>query len=281
MPMRLNFARSLDFTGAIVAGGNPRIFLDGGPTYDELTLATNLAADEFTLIIEVDGDTRVKLTGQQLLDREAYDGRTVTSGYFVFSFVDNISRMLQGEALTGLTTQPGQRITVSLEIAADAETVSPTAVLYAETSPNRPTEYVLRVIPEQIPVTSTGENTFNGFRRAARPAFEVVPVVGIRRIFNYGPVSALAVDQDGRQIYGKRNLPKAVNDARLKRNGKTVPTSSTCFVFDPIVKGNVIQDLLDTYSNEYLRFTYTTTSDADITAITEYVENVRPMPRAA
>lgn len=274
MPSRLNFGKSLDFTGAVATGASPRLFLDGGPTYEELTLKTNLTAAEFTFIVEVDGDTRVKLTGQQMLDREAYDGRAVTAGYFVYSFADNIARMLQGEAMTSMTTQPGQRITVTVQCGTIV-TGSPTIELFAETSPNRPHEFILRTIPEQVPITSIGENSFPGFRRGSRPG-----VNAIRRIFGYGPVSHLAVEQDGRSVFGKNNLLKAANDARLLRNGKTVPTSSTCYVFDPIVKGNVIHDLLDTYSAEYLRFIWTTTAATDVTAITEYVEDVRPSKAA-
>lgn len=281
MGSRINYAKGLDFNGTIGPGAVLKVFLDGGPTYEEMTLATNIPAANFTFIVEVNGDQRVKLTGQQMLDREAYDGRTATSGYFVFSFADNISRILQGEMLTSMTTQPGDRVAVSVEIAADDDTESPTAQLYVETSPNRANEFVLRCIPEQVPVTQTGENTFSGFRRGSRTAVDAVPHLSIRRIFNYGPITKLAIEQDRRSVFGHRNLDKAVNDARLKRNGKTVPTSSTCFVYDPILKGNVIVDLLDTFSVEYLRFTYTTSATTDITAITEYVEDVRPLKRAA
>ena len=267
---RLNFSQSLDFEGTVAANGNPRLYLDGGPTIEELTLETNLAADEFTLVIEVDGDKRVEITAQQMLDREAYDGRAVTSGYFVLSLSDALARTIQGEGMTGLTTQPGQRVLISVEIGATVAAGSPSLVLHTETSPNRPEEFLLYILPEAVPVSKVGENEFSGFRRGNSPGKHF-----IRRSFGYGAITHLSIEQDRRSIYGKRELAKAVNDARLLRNGKTVPTSSTCYVYDPIVKGNVIADLQDTFSREALRATFTTSDSNDITALTEYVHDVR------
>ena len=273
MGMRLNFGQSLDLIGTMTNGGTLKAFLDGGPTYDEFTIATNLAAAEFTLVVEVDGDRRVEITGQQMLDREAYDGRTATSGYFVFSFADALARTIQGEALTGLTTMPGQRILVSLELADSGIAGTETVTLYAETSEARAEQFRLYCLPEAVPVSQTGENTFDGFRQGTRPEQNF-----IRRIFNYGNITKLSVEQDRRYIFGKRELAAAVNTARLKRNGKTEPSS--CYVLDPILKGNVNKDLLDTFSREMLRFTYTTGDSNDITALTEYVQDVRPVAAA-
>ena len=274
MGSRLNFGKSLDFEGTVGASGNPKVFLDGGPTIDEIVLETNLAAAEFTLIVEIDGDERVKITGTEMLAREAYEGRTATSGTFVLSFSDAVARTLQGEMITGMTTQPGQRVLISVEIGSTVTPVTPTLTMYAETSGNRATEYLLYIRPESVPVTKTGENFFAGFRRGTRPGRHF-----IRRIFQYGAITHLEIEQDRRSVYGKRGLPKATNDARLKRNGKTVPTG--CYVYDPIVKGNVIMDMLDTFAVEALRFTYTTSDSNDIKALTEYVHDVRPLPQAA
>ena len=276
MPSRLNFAQSLDFEGSIAAGGNPKVFIDGGVTIDELTLKTNLEADEFTLVIEIDNEKRVEITGTQMLDREAYDGRSATSDQFVLSFADALARTLQGEVMTGLVTQPGQRVVVSLEIESSVTPVTPTATLFAETSGNRVEEFKLYILPETIPVTKTGENQFAGFRRGTAPGRYY-----IKRAFAYGAVTHLEVEQDRKAVFGKRGLEKAVNDGRLKRNGKTVPTSSTCYVYDPNVKASNTTDLLDTYSVEALRFTFTTSNSNDIEALTEYVQDVRPRQQAA
>lgn len=280
MASRLNFSKGLDFNGTLAAGAIMTLFIDGGPTYEEFAFESNMPAASLLITISVNGDDRVKLTGQQMLDREAYDGRTATAGHFVFSFADNMARVLQGEGFTSLVTRPNDRVKITVEVDAGDATVDRTLQLYVETTGSRPEEFVLRVLPEQVPVTQTGENNFAGFRRASRPSIGIVPQLGIRRVFGYGAIAKLAAKQDGRNIFGERNLEKAANDARLKRNGKTVPTSSTCFVYDPICKGNVIQDLLDTFSREFLRFTFTTTTSADIVAVTEYVEDVRPTKAA-
>ncbi|GFZ83956.1 hypothetical protein GCM10011403_29420 [Pseudohongiella nitratireducens] len=276
MPSRLNFAESLDFQGAVAAGGNPKVFIDGGATIEELTLNTNLEADEFTLVIEINNEKRVEITGTQMLDREGYDNRSATADQFVLSFSDPLARTLQGEIMSGLVTKPTDRVVISLEIAGAVTPVTPTATLYVETSANRPEEFKLYILPETIPVTKIGENQFANFRRGPAPGRYF-----IKRVFNYGAITHLEVEQDRKAVFGKRGLPKAVNDGRLKRNGKTVPTSSTCYVYDPNVKQSNTTDLLDTYSVESLRFTFTTSDSNDIEALTEYVQDVRPRQQAA
>uniref|UniRef100_A0A7S4T4U9 Viral coat protein P2 N-terminal domain-containing protein n=1 Tax=Ditylum brightwellii TaxID=49249 RepID=A0A7S4T4U9_9STRA len=160
MGMRQNFSQSLDLIGTMANGGTLKALLDGGATLDEITIVTDLAAAEFTLVVEVEGDRRVEITGQQMLDREAYEGRAATSGQFVFTFADPIAKTLQGESLTGMVTQPGQRVLVALELAASGIAGTETAVLYTETSENRVEEFRLYCLPELVPVSQTGENQF-------------------------------------------------------------------------------------------------------------------------
>lgn len=275
MGTRLNFARSLDFIGTVANSGVLKILMDGGPTIEELTLVTDLAtADIDAFKVKVNGDLRVELTGQQMLDREAYDGRTATSGHYVLSFADALARQLQGEALTALCTKPGDRVEIILELASSGIAGTETATLYAELSPYRPEEFRLYILPELVPVSQTGENRFDNFREGQRPGQNF-----IRRIFNYGNITHFSLKQDRSVIYGDGELPAAVNNARLDRNGKTEPSS--CYVVDFVLKGNVIRDLLDTFSVEHLRATYTTGDSNDITAITEYVQDVRPVAKAA
>ena len=274
MGSRLNFDRGLDFTGAVAANGNPRIHLDGGVTFEELVLETNLAADEFTLVVEVDGELRVRMTGQQLLDREAYDSRAATSGQFVLALADATAKTMVGEGVTGLTTQVGQRVMVSLEIGGTVAAGSPAAVLYTETSSNRPEEFKLFILNEVIKITQVGENEYDGFRKSLKPASLMV-----RRAFMYGAITKFRLEQDNRAVFGKRNMPIAINTARLLRNGKTAPTA--CYVYDPIVKGNVIADWLDLWTSQVpTRATITTSNTTDVNALVEYVEDVR-MPANA
>ncbi|PCJ22528.1 MAG: hypothetical protein COA96_14155 [SAR86 cluster bacterium] len=267
--MRLNFSEGLNFKGSIVPSAKPKINIDGGPTLDELTIVTTLAADEFTLLIDIGTDRRVEITGQELLDREAYEGRAATAGQFVLSFVDALARTLQGEMLTGLVTRPDDRVILTLEVEAGVVGTK-VATLYMETSPNRPEEFRLYILPESVQVTKIGKNPFAGFRQGTRPEQNY-----IRRVFAYGAITHASVKQDRKTTFGEGELPKAVNDARLLRNGKTVPTSSTCFVLDPVVRGNSIYDLWDTYNVEAMRVTFTTSDTNDIRALTEYVQDMR------
>jgi hypothetical protein len=269
MSSRLNFSKTLDFVGDVAANGNPRVHIDGGVTIEEMTLSTNLAPSEFTFIVEVDGDLRIKMTGQELIDREDYPGRTATAGQYVLSFADPMAKSLIGEAATSLTTQVNQRVMVSLEIGESVAAGSPSANLYLETTENRPEEFRLYIVPEVMKVTQVGENDYDGFRKAKR-----IDQLKMRRAFLYGAVSKLRIEQDDRAVFGKRNLEKNINDARLKRNGLTPPAN--CYVFDPLVKGNAVADLFDMWVNEVpTRATLTTTNTTDVKALVEYFDDVR------
>lgn len=273
--MRLNLYQLPDLEGSIANNGRPHVFIDGGPTYDEIIIETDLvAADILAFVVEVNGDERVRMSGVELQDVLAYDGRAATSGQFVFSFVDAMARQLPGEAMTGLCTKPTDRVKLTLELNSADIAGTETVTLYALTSPTRPEEFRLYSIPESIPITKTGDNDFTGFERGKVPWNNGMGAKAIRRVFGYGAITHMRIEQDDRFPYGKNKLKKAVNDAWLKRNGKTVPTSSTCFVFDPVVLGNAIADLFDTFSTKGLRFTFTTSNSTDLTALTQYVERI-------
>lgn len=271
MGSRTNFYKAPNLQGTVGDGNTLQIFLDGGPTYDELRLVSSdaAAADIAFFKVSVDGEERVKLTGQEMLDREIYLGKTATTNHFVLSFVDIMARTLANEAATGLVTQPGQRVLVEVELGSNSLAGTETFDLYVETSPNRKEEVKLFIVRENIPVTKTGENEFAGFRRGLAPGH-----IRIRRAHCYGAISYLKVEQDERFPYGKNGMIKAVNDALLKSRGKTPITSSTCYTFDPIRNDNVVPDLFDTFSVKGLRFTFTTTDSNNITAVTEYLEAV-------
>lgn len=284
MGMRNNLDQMPDFEGSIAADGRPYVWLEPGPTYDCFVLETDLAAAEIeALVIEKNNEERVRISGVQMQDREAYDGFGATSGYFVFSFADDVSKLFAGEAMTGLVTNPGDRVKLTLELSSGVIGTE-TAVLYAGLSPNRPVEeFALFCVPESIQITKSGGsgNTFTGFRRGTVPWNTGVGGIAIRRAFNYGSITKLQVGQDDGFPWGKAKLSKALIDATLKRLGKTVPTSSTCVVFDAIARGNTIADLFDTFSRKSLKVNYTTSDTNDLTALTEYVERVAVVNRAA
>lgn len=272
MSSRLNFGKSLDFVGTVGAGNTLKALLDGGPTIDEIDFHTDLTAAEIEYAqVKIDGDLRVEMTGQQMLDREAYDGRAATSNHFIIAMSDSLAGTLQGEMMSGLCTKPGQRVEVIVKIASGA-TLGGSEFLdmYVETSPYRPEEFRLYILPELVPVSNTGENRFDNFRQGARRGQNF-----IRRIFNYGNITHLEIQQDRRTVFGEGPLPAAVNNARLDRNGKTEPSS--CFVVDFLLKGRNTNDMFDTFSVESLRATYTTGNSNDITALTEYLQDVRPV----
>lgn len=277
MPMHHNKEVADDFEGSIAANGRPFVMLDGGPTYDELAIETNLAASEFGLLVEVDGDKRVEITGARLLTRESFDGKTATSGFFVFSFIDVMARLRETQNMTALVTAPGQRIKVTLVIGGSVAASTPAASLYVKTSPNRPEEFRLYDLPEQIPVTKIGENSFNGLRTgdvpyASKESGEKIQIV---RADIFGAVSHLEIRQGSRSVFGRGGLPVEVNNAELTANGKSV--ISGCYTLHPAMYGNPYTDGLDTFNKEHprLRLLVTTTDANDCEAQVSYVYDLR------
>ena len=264
----LNFGRGLDFTGAVEAGGNPRVHVDGGATIESLLIHTNLAPADFELIVEVDGEERVKLNGQQMLDREHYDGYATAANEYVFTFSDPMAKLQSNELATGLVTQVGQRMVVSLEIADNVTPNEPFADLYLETSPNKAEVVRLYVLPEVVPITQVGENQYDGFRKGKAQG-----ELAIRRAFLYGSIANFKLEQNDRAVFGKRMLSAQINNNRLARYGKTAPNN--CVVYDPIVRGNVLSDVLDLFTQSApTRATLTTTNSSDVKAIVEYVKDL-------
>lgn len=265
MGARLNFFKMPSFQGSIASGQVIQCFLDGGPTYEELRLlcANVVAADIAQFVVEVNGDVRVQLTGQQMLDLEAYDGRPATSNVFAFSFSDALARTIQGEAAGGLVTKPGDRVLVKITLGTLGG--SEALDLYAMTSGNRVEEARRYVVPETVPITLTGDNDYKGLRRG-----DFQNHIRIRRMFNYGNVTHFRLEQDDRFPYGKDKLIKSVNDSVLKSHGKTVPSS--CYVYDPIVRGNATIDLFDTFSIKSLTATLTTGDSNPVTSLVDYLE---------
>lgn len=270
---RINFQRAGDFDAPIAINSRPKVKLDGGPTYDEMVLETNLAADEFSFLVEVGTDQRVLIPGTRMNEREAYDGKPATSGQFVFSFVDMVARTFQAEALSGLVTQPGQRVNVTLVIGGSIAAVTPTAQLYTVMSRNRSEEVRLYCLPESISISKVGDNEFEDFRHSENNG-----EWKLRRFFAYGTATHLDMRLDDRSVYGDGGLSKTLIDAQLARLGKTVP--SGCLVYDPIVRGNSMLDLQDTFSGKHFKARFTNSDTTDIVAQTEYLQIISPALRA-
>lgn len=268
---RINFGRGLDFTGDVAEGGSPKVRVDGGVVIEQFLLVTNLAASEFFFTVEVDGNLRFKLTGEQMLDRESYDGYGNSANEYVFSPADAMAKLQGSELATGLVTKVGQRVEVTLEISENVAAATPEAQLYLETSTGvgRTEVYRLYVLPEVVPITQIGENQYDGFRKAKR-----LGELAMRRAFFYGSVDKYKIEQEDRAVIGKRMLPSAVNNNRLKRYGKNVPAN--CTVYDPIVRGNVLGDVLDLFTTVTpTRLTAQTADSDDLLALVEYVQDMR------
>ncbi len=277
MGARLNPAQLPDFEGTIANGNKLRVFLETGPTFDEFEFEWDGAAADIEYFrIEYDGEERVRISGQQMLDREAYDGRPSTTNVYRLAMADPVARSILGEQAGGLVTEAGKRLLCEIQLAGTGIAGTETLSWHAVQSQARAEEFRLFIIPENVQITKTGDNDFKGFRRGTAPWVpnQVNPgAIAIRRSIMYGNITGLRVEQDGRFPFGKDTRSKTIQDAMLKADGKTIPSSS--YVWDPIHRGNSVADMFDTFSVKGLTARITTGDSNDVTALTEYLEDVR------
>lgn len=279
MPSTFNVRKDLNFEGSFTGDGAPYVDFDGGRTIEEITIApptsgTALVAADFTLTVEVDEDKRVDISGAKLLQREEYEGKPATTGYFTFSFADVMASASDAMSMTALVTKASNRVKITLNLASSI-TGTGARLIVVTSAPREAEVFRLYCLREQVKVTTTGENEFSGFRKGLGEG-----QIFMRRSHIYGNVTHLEMQQGSTSPFGKNGLPLADNNALLKRLGKT--TLSSCYTFDPVAWGHVGRDLFDTFfaQNPKLRALITTGDSNDCTAQTEYVYNMAQIAAA-
>jgi Viral coat protein P2 N-terminal domain len=246
--------------------------MDVGPTYKEIVLDTNLDNDQLVqIMVTLNGDTIVDLSGEQLRMLEAYKDRFQQDGKFVIPFADMSAKTQDGQNLTELVTLEGDNLTLTVKTgAATAGQVSsslvPTlmgeAVMSSGVDANgvkRKRVIIPRLYSELVQAGSTGRNVYKNFNRGPR----------IRRLhFESNVVSNLEIKRDK---LVRVDISADMNSYLLKREG-LVPQANH-FHFDPLMYKFAKSDFLQTAGQSF-EINPTVTSVGDLPVIFETVETV-------
>lgn len=261
-PTKLN-----SFTGADY-GEKGILTIPIGPTYEEIFLETNLTAAQIRRVtLTLNADEIIVLDGELIKKLEAYKGLAQVDGFFTIPLADITAKTKNGVRYTGLVTEPGDNITLEVEVASTSQASAPKVQLtaWATVSPRQPARVVVPKIKKQTMQASSTENEFTDLVSG--------PLQFVRRMhFMSDQVNALQIHRDFVKVY---DSSRALEDMRAKRNRRF--WQAGCFHFDPILRGFYIDELFPTAHTSELKFTVKTNKPVgSIPIIVESVEIVRP-----
>lgn len=106
------------FTG-LGWGNKPEVKLTGGPDYHEIYLITSLLPEQFRVELLINSDSRLNLTGTQLLMLQMFKKIWTEAGRYVLPLGDISARSIEGQMVGGLETLPSDNIILRVHIIPD------------------------------------------------------------------------------------------------------------------------------------------------------------------
>lgn len=268
--MRDVYAPFDDFTGGGFSG-RKNTHISTGPFYKEMYVETNLNNDQLTQVaLTIDGDPVIDVTGDHLRMLEAYKGNHQKDGVFVIPFSDFTGRTQDGQDLTGLVTNAGENIVLSIKVGAATQAqldagLIPEVKAYGRMGETRldkdgnvlKRELISRMYSDIIEAGSTGKINYSTFQRGPR----------LRRAHMYNAnITDLEVRRDRMPLI---ELTKDQNDFLLKRNGRT--PQDGIFHLDPIQTGFNMTDILKTEGDSFV-ISPTLSQAGDFSVLFETIE---------
>tara|TARA_A100000171_G_scaffold48791_1_gene56761 strand:+ start:147 stop:1010 length:864 start_codon:yes stop_codon:yes gene_type:complete len=104
---------------SVAWGAKPEVKIPGGPDYHEIYLETTLLPEHFRVEIIVNGDTRIALTGEQLVMLQDFQKIWTEAGRYVIPFGNIAARSIEGQMIGGMETLPSDNIIMRVHIVAD------------------------------------------------------------------------------------------------------------------------------------------------------------------
>ncbi|MBE8577948.1 major capsid protein P2 [Vibrio sp. OPT18] len=239
-----------------------------GPTYQEIILETNAAAEDLERVsITLNTDEIYVLTGSELLMLERYKRQDHTAGIFVIPFADVSARTKNGVRYTALVTELGDAIHLDVQFKQKAADVDPLTIqVWAHVTNAQAARVIVpRMKRQTMPANAQGENEYASLISS--------PALSVRRMhFMHNDIQKLKIERDFTKEY---EASKLISEANTKRNKRT--PQAGYFHFDPTVRGFSIDELFPTVHNSNLTFTVTTGDvPGSIPILIESVEVVRP-----
>ena len=246
--------------------------MDVGPTYKEIVLDTNLDDDQLTqVMLTLNGDTFVDISGDDLQMLEAYKGNVAETGKFVIPFSDFSAKTQEGQDLTELVTMEGDNLTIVVKTAAATAaqvtaslvpTLTAQAVMASGLNADGSKKQRVtlpRLYSELVQAGATGRNVYKNFNRGPR----------IRRLhLGSAAVTSLEIKRDKLTRF---DSSKGMNEFLLKREALVPQTGY--YHFDPLMYKFAKSDFLQTAGQSF-EINPTVSSAGDVSVIFETVETV-------
>lgn len=275
MPMFRSDKKIPDFSGSLVADSDVVFDIPTGPTYQSFQIDTNLEADKVTYELELNGEVIYKLTGTQMDEIDEHLGIDKVSGLFNFRISLDQLHDAENIAYLGLVTLQGDNVFLRAKVS-DTAVGSPTMKVYHEANPSRSVrDYIPRMKPVHIPITSTGENEYQWKRQGLFP--QNLRLTSIH--FN-GAVTNVKIEQDDLTQF---DMPIKNAHARLTQSACDERAVVSGYYHLDFVRHGYLRDAFDTYSKDkQLLFTLTTSDSNDVTALVHSFEMLnKPVAEAA
>lgn len=100
-------------------GNKAEVKIPGGPDYHEIYLKTSLLPTQFRVEIIINSDSRINLTGTQLLMLQMHKKIWTEAGRYVIPFGNIAARSIEGQMIGGLETLPSDNIIMRVHIVPD------------------------------------------------------------------------------------------------------------------------------------------------------------------
>jgi hypothetical protein len=262
--MKLN-----SFTG-LGYGQKATVTLAIGPTYEEITLRSNLDAALIRRVsITLNAEEIYVLSGDELKMLEAYKDQPAKAGFLTIPFSDITGKTKNGIRSTGLVTEYGDNITLEVEIGLPADMDSAPVIsleAWAAVSEPQPARIIVPKLKRQtMQATAAGENEFLNLVSGAS--------IHVRRIhFISDKVRQLKVYRDQKKVF---EADRPLADFTAQRHGFKWQTGH--FHFDPILRGFYVEGLFPTAHASELKFTVDTSEPVgSLPLLVESLEVVRP-----
>ncbi len=103
------------FSG-VAWGSKPEVKLTGGPDYHEIYLKTNLLPNQFRVELIINSDSRINLTGEQLVMLANYRKIWTEPGRYAIPLADISARSIEGQIVGGMETLPSDNIILRVHV---------------------------------------------------------------------------------------------------------------------------------------------------------------------
>lgn len=253
--------RKLEGFNGLAWGQTATLDIDTGSTFHEIILESSTLTDPAKLekvVLELNGDEIIDLTGTILVMLERYRKRYETSGVYVLYLSDVVNEGQANRNVSSLITFPTDQLTLKVKVAAGSGAIDLKASAMVSASQEQRI-VIPRKYRTNITAGQTNDNTWSKLTRG--PA--------VQRIHFQGDLTRLRWKKDDNVVWERE---AALNAAYLKRMDRA--PQAGYFHFDAIEQDYGFSDLFGTVVQRSLVADYDLATPGNLPMVIEAVQAV-------